>query len=135
MLPEVEKNRGENAVVQCIEHVSELAAYAPPGHSGTVNRRLVDASFNGAFEMILGEIEPGGAAAGHAHAAHHQCMYVLEGEAEMRLGEATRRCGPGTIIRIPPGLEHEVRSVGPQTLRLIVLYSPPLAPREEKVIA
>jgi quercetin dioxygenase-like cupin family protein len=116
-----------------IQHVSELPAYAPPGHSGTVNRRLVTKAFNGAFELVLGELQPGGAADRHAHAAEHQCVYILDGEADVALGdEPTRRCGPGTIIRIPPGLEHEVTAVGAKTLRLIVLYSPPLPKRDDR---
>jgi quercetin dioxygenase-like cupin family protein len=119
-------------MVQVIQHASEIAAYSPPGRSGTVNRVLVDAAFNGAFEMVLAEIEPGEAAAAHAHDREHQCVFILDGEAEVELaGDATRRCGPGTIIRIPPGLQHEVRSVGPQKLRLIVLYSPPLPKRAD----
>ncbi len=31
----------------------------PPGHAGTVNRRLVDKAFCGAFEMVHGTIDPG----------------------------------------------------------------------------
>lgn len=115
-----------------IERLEELPRYAPPGHSGTVNRRLVDASFCGNFEMVLGEIAPGGVADRHAHDTEHQVIYILSGEAEVLVGEeAPRRCGPGTVVRIPPKLEHEVVALGSEPLRLIVLYSPPLPPRED----
>jgi len=43
-----------------IQHVSELPAYSPPAHSGTVNRRLVDREFGARFEMVLGHVAPGG---------------------------------------------------------------------------
>lgn len=115
-----------------IEHIDSLPAYGPPGHSGTRNVRLVDKSFCGTFEMILGEIAPGGSADPHAHADEHQVIYILAGRAAVTLGEEpTRACGPGTVIRIPPGLTHAVDSVGETPLKLIVLYSPPLQPRAE----
>jgi quercetin dioxygenase-like cupin family protein len=115
-----------------IERLGDVPAYSPPGHSGTVNRRLVGRGDCGHFEMILGEIAPGGAAERHAHDVEFQAVLILAGEAAVALGgEAPRRCGAGTIIRIPAGLEHEVTSVGSEPLRLIVVYSPPLLPRPE----
>lgn len=116
-----------------IEHVDALPAYAPPGHSGTRNVRLVAGDFCGRFEMILGEIAPGGAADRHSHAAEHQVIYVLDGRARVRLGDgAAEDCGPGSVIRIPPGVEHEVTVEGDTPLKLIVVYSPPLPPRDDR---
>ncbi len=90
--------------------------------------RLVDRDFRGAFEMILGAIAPGGEAERHRHERESQILYVLEGHAEIELGEdAPVRCGPGTVIRIPPGLDHRIVSVGETPLESIVIYSPPLA--------
>lgn len=115
-----------------IEHIDDLPAYAPPGHSGTRNVRLVEKDFCGRFEMILGEIAPGGAADTHAHDKEHQVIYILSGQAEVTLGdEPPRDCGPGTVIRIPPGLMHTVLATGAEPLKLIVLYSPPLPPRND----
>ena len=62
-----------------IEHAGDLPAYAPPGHSETRNVRLVDKHFCGRFEMILGEIAPGGAADRHSHA-----RYLLQGPKAVR---------------------------------------------------
>lgn len=118
--------------MKLIEHLSELAAYAPPGHSRTRNVRLVERDFCGSFEMILGELEPGGAADPHDHADEHQIIFVLEGECEVTLGDdPMQHCGPGTVIRIPPRVMHAVKVTGDKTLKLIVLYSPPLQPRAE----
>lgn len=117
--------------MQCIEHVSEIASFASPGQRATANRRLVDADFGGTFEMILAEIEPHGEALPHAREGTLQCIFVLDGEAEIRLDSATRRCGPDTIVRIPPGMVHDVRNAGARPLRVIVVYSPPLPARDE----
>ena len=110
-----------------IQHVSDLPAYSPPAHSGTVNRRLVEGGFGAGFEMILGHIAPGGEASRHYHLAESQVVYILAGEAMVALGDApAQRCGPGTIVRIPPGLAHEVVAVGEAALECLVLYAPPL---------
>jgi quercetin dioxygenase-like cupin family protein len=112
-----------------IRHVSELPAYSPPAHSGTVNRRLVGREFGAGFEMILGRIAPGGEASRHYHVDETQIVYILKGEADIALGdEAARRCGPGTVIRIPKGMLHEVVTAGNEPLECLVLYAPPLGP-------
>jgi quercetin dioxygenase-like cupin family protein len=112
-----------------IQHISELPAYSPPAHSGTVNRRLVGQEFGAGFEMILGQVAPGGEASRHYHFEEAQIVYILKGAADIALGEeAPRRCGPGTVIRIPKGLAHEVVTVGDEPLECLVLYAPPLGP-------
>ena len=112
-----------------IQHVSELPAYSPPAHSGTVNRRLVGREFGAGFEMVLGQLAPGGEASRHYHVDEAQVVYILKGEADVALGDdQPRRCGPGTVIRIPKGLTHEVVTAGNQALEVLVLYAPPLGP-------
>jgi mannose-6-phosphate isomerase-like protein (cupin superfamily) len=118
--------------VAFIEHVEELNAYSPPGHSGTRNVRLVDKEFCGRFEMVLGRIEPGGVADAHAHEHEHQVIYIISGSCDVQLGDdPISECGPGTVIRIPPRLTHMVKAKGETPLELIVLYSPPLPPRDD----
>ena len=112
-----------------IQHISDLPGYSPPAHHGTVNRRLVTREFGAGFEMILGQVAPGGEASRHYHVEEAQVVYILKGEAEVALGDAPpRRCGPGTIVRIPRGLTHEVVTIGEETLEVLVLYAPPLGP-------
>ncbi len=72
-------DRGRNPAR--IEHIDDLDAYSPPGHTGTVNRRRVGPDFCDSFEMILGSIAPGGEALRHRHERQHQVLYILEGEA------------------------------------------------------
>jgi quercetin dioxygenase-like cupin family protein len=111
-----------------IENLSSLDSYVPPEHFGTSNARLVSrAQTGGRFEMLHGTLQPGGHAARHTHENAFQAMFVLGGAADVVLGDApARRCGPGDIVRIPPGLAHEVNSLGPEPLRLVLVYSPPL---------
>jgi quercetin dioxygenase-like cupin family protein len=118
-----------------IKHRSELQRYTPPDHTGTVNVRLVDKSYTGTFEMILGTIQPGCEAHRHHHDVETQICFVLEGEMEVSLAEdAPVRCGPGTVVAIPPKVAHHVRNCGDKPVQLIVLYSPPLPPRGDVAI-
>jgi mannose-6-phosphate isomerase-like protein (cupin superfamily) len=113
-----------------IENIRDLPRYSPPSHVGTENVRLVERDFCGTFEMIRGVVQPGGEAEPHFHAAEHQVFYVLSGEAEVKLGdEPSVRCGPGTVVRIPPRLMHRVTCAGSAPLEVIIVYSPPL-PKE-----
>ncbi|HEX9462659.1 MAG TPA: cupin domain-containing protein [Alphaproteobacteria bacterium] len=117
-----------NLAVGEIIRVAQLPSYTPPGHSETTNVRLVDGRFNGRFELVLGRIEPGGIADRHSHDHAAQVIYVRAGQARVTLGnDPPQICGPETVIRIPAGVEHEVISLGPETLDLMIVYSPPLA--------
>ena len=118
-----------------IQHIDSMARYAPPDHQGTVNVRLVDKSFCGRFEMNLGTVAPGGEAEPHLHDTEHQIMFVVAGECDVTLGDDDAvRCGPGTVVRIPPKLLHRVVAVGERALEAIIVYSPPLGPRDERPV-
>jgi quercetin dioxygenase-like cupin family protein len=47
----------------------------------------------------------GTSAPGHHHTAE-QISYVIEGHADVRVGDQVRRVGPGMMILIPPDVEH-----------------------------
>ncbi len=115
-----------------IRNLDDYPRYGPPGHSGTVNRRLVDRDFCGAFELIHGTLEPGGRAERHRHETEAQVCYVLEGEMEVTFDDDPPvRCGVGATVTIPPRVDHLIVNCGDVPLKLLVLYSPPLAPRDD----
>ncbi len=105
----------------------DVLPYSPPLHSGTVNRRLVGRDVNGSesVEVVLGVVEPGGLAERHTHEVE-QAMYVLSGRARVEVQGQARDCGPGTACFFPPGVPHRVESLGPEPLRALVIYAPPL---------
>ena len=105
-----------------------VPAYEPPGHTGTVNRRLVPppGQATGKLEVVLGVLQPGGQALLHAHADLDQAMYVLEGGCRVESGGEAAEMGPGQIVYLPAGVPHQVTALGPPALRLLVIYAPPL---------
>jgi mannose-6-phosphate isomerase-like protein (cupin superfamily) len=110
---------------ETVSHISDMATYEPGGHAGTVNVRLVDESFAGTYEMILGTVQPGGFAETHHHGVESQAMYIVAGRAKVALGGSDgAEYGPGTIVRMPAGLDHYVESLGPEPLQVVIVYSP-----------
>jgi len=78
--------------------------------------------------MAHGTLKPGGVADRHFHDIQYQAMYVLGGLAKISLWvQASQNVGAGSIIRIPPGLTHEVKSMEPDDLELLIVYSPPIS--------
>ena len=113
-----------------IDHLSDREKYAPPAHNGTVNVRLTDKTFCENFELVLGRVDVGGLAERHHHEVEYQAIYVLSGMARITLGDDEPiDCGPGSIVRLPPKLDHQVVAIGDTQLEVVMVYSPPLPKR------
>src|SRR5262245_25017118 len=60
----------------------------------------------------------------HIHEDHVDSFYVLEGEAEFRVGDDVFRAGPGSFVAAPPGLTHGFRNAGDSELRMLNIHAP-----------
>jgi mannose-6-phosphate isomerase-like protein (cupin superfamily) len=54
-----------------------------------------------------------------------QIVYVIEGEALLRIEGHEHRAGAGTLITIPAGANHHVRNPGTTPLFFLTVYAPP----------
>ena len=54
-----------------------------------------------------------------------QILYVIEGQAEVRIGTELATAGPGALVTIPAGTPHHVRSTGAVPLFFLTVYAPP----------
>jgi mannose-6-phosphate isomerase-like protein (cupin superfamily) len=54
-----------------------------------------------------------------------QIVYVVEGEAELRVGPERLTAGPGALVLIPAGRLHHVRNAGTAPLFFLTVYAPP----------
>lgn len=117
-----------------IVHLYDLPTYTPPGHSQTTNRRLLGPGIGGSqrFEVVFGQIEPGGQAYAHAHPNNEQAFFVLKGKAEVEIEGEVQIVGPADFIFIPPGKRHRVTSLAGSSLQVLIIYSPPLASLSER---
>jgi quercetin dioxygenase-like cupin family protein len=85
---------------------------------------------SGAKNLTFGLAEfPGGTlAAPHVHGAEEEIIFILSGVGATIAGEQEIRLEPGVAVFIPPGLTHQIRADGPEPLRLVTLFSPPVTP-------
>ncbi len=70
-------------------------------------------------------MQPGFAGVGaHAHAANDEMFYVLQGTCEFLLGADWTKAKAGTFIRIPAGVTHDFRNLGPADASVLNVYIP-----------
>ncbi len=70
-------------------------------------------------------IAPGADAGPEERHAGDQIIYVVEGEAAIRIGQCEHRGGPGTLALVPAGERHHVRNPGRTPLFFVTVYAPP----------
>jgi quercetin dioxygenase-like cupin family protein len=76
----------------------------------------------------LAEFPGGTVAAPHVHQGEEEIIYILSGMGAAIAGEEETPLAPGVAVFIPPGLAHQIRADGPEPLRLVTLFSPPVTP-------
>jgi mannose-6-phosphate isomerase-like protein (cupin superfamily) len=54
-----------------------------------------------------------------------QVIYVIEGQAVVRIGEREHTTGAGGLVVIPAGTRHHVRNPGREPLFIVTVYAPP----------
>ena len=91
--------------------------------------------FRGRFFEVLQEtersqtavmtIEPGEDAGPEEAHAGDQVVYVVEGEAILRIDDVEHRAEAGRCVLIPAGARHHVRNSGAAPLFFLSIYAPP----------
>jgi mannose-6-phosphate isomerase-like protein (cupin superfamily) len=94
----------------------------PGDHRGEFFRVLQETARS---QTVVMTVAPGQDAGPEETHAADQILYVIEGEAEVRIGAERATAGPGTLVVIPAGALHHVRSVGPSPLFFLTVYAPP----------
>jgi quercetin dioxygenase-like cupin family protein len=69
--------------------------------------------------------EPGQEHHAHVHADQDKLYVVLEGEAEVVIGEDRSALSPGGAALAPAGVSHALKNAGPGRLVVLVVFSPP----------
>jgi quercetin dioxygenase-like cupin family protein len=71
--------------------------------------------------------EPGQEHAAHSHAGQDKLYVVLEGEAEVQVGDDTQLVSAGGGAFAPSGVMHAVRNRGEKRLVVLAVLAPPPA--------
>jgi gentisate 1,2-dioxygenase len=101
-----------------------------------MNTTVVDVGrYRGQFFEILQETErsqtavmtlaPGADAGPEETHAGDQIVFVIEGDAVLRVQGREHRAGPGACVMIPADTPHHVRNAGDSALFLLSVYTPP----------
>ena len=94
----------------------------PAEHRGAFFRVLQQTAASQTAVMTVASGRDAGPEEQHAG---DQIVYVLEGEAEMRVGAERFVARPGALITIPAGTRHHVRNAGATPLFFLTVYAPP----------
>lgn len=112
-----------------VRHHSKVRWQSVPGHqNGSLSKMLVRPENSGSrqIDFRLSSYLPNGSVKQHAHTTEEQLWYILEGEALLTLDGDTHVVGPGTVIYMPPGVEHALENTGLQNLVFVACTVPPL---------
>jgi quercetin dioxygenase-like cupin family protein len=76
--------------------------------------------------LFVVSIEPGGKIPVHKHGPADVSIYVIEGRGAFSVDEETQIIGPETSLYVPVGAGIGLENIGENTLRFIVVISPPI---------
>ena len=68
---------------------------------------------------------PGSGQAVHEHPANEQVYVIIRGRGLMKVGDEEREVRPGTIVFVPAGTGHAIRSIGEEPLAYVSATTPP----------
>jgi len=81
-------------------------------------------AMNNDIEFFVTEIRPGGRAEKDMHPDADHVFYYLSGYGYQILDGVRYDVGPGDVLFVPRGVDHEMYVTGQETLRMIVTFSP-----------
>lgn len=76
-------------------------------------------------QVVVMSIPPGGDIGDEVHADVDQVLMFVEGEGEAILNGEHGRVGPGRLVHVPAGTQHDFINTGSGDLRLFTIYAPP----------
>jgi mannose-6-phosphate isomerase-like protein (cupin superfamily) len=92
---------------------STIREILAPANSAIRNQSLAEAT-----------IAPGAATRAHYHPKTEEIYYILSGTGEMWIGAERREVSVGDGIAIPPGVKHQIKNPGTDTLVFLCCCAP-----------
>lgn len=117
-------NSPKSAVVK---RFADQTAYTPNHHTGTVNRRFLDAGETPHdVTVVRGTLNPDGGADYHVHQHSDQLIFVISGSCTVTVGGTEHEIVAGDMIFLPRAIPHGVRVTSRHDLELHITYLPSL---------
>jgi quercetin dioxygenase-like cupin family protein len=73
--------------------------------------------------LVLNAVDPGNQPKPHSH-PHEQIVSILEGKTDFTISSVTYKLGSGSIIAIPPNVNHFIQVIGPGTCMNLDVFVP-----------
>lgn len=89
-----------------------------------VRVKLYGEDSGGRFGIIEQQLAPGSLVPPHVHERNDVCLFALEGEVGVRVGDEIRAATPGTLAIKPMGVPHTIWNAGKVPARFIELFTP-----------
>jgi len=102
-----------------VRRVASLAEFVPD-KMGKTTIATGESLFVG-----LNALEPGQEHAAHAHAGQDKLYLMLEGSADVRIGEEQALLSAGDMAMAPAAIVHSIRNPGPGRAIVLVAMAPP----------
>jgi mannose-6-phosphate isomerase-like protein (cupin superfamily) len=74
-------------------------------------------------QLVLMSIEPGNDIGKEVHHVD-QILFFVAGNGKAEVGAETREVGPGDVVDVPAGSEHNFINTGSEPLKLYTVYAP-----------
>ena len=75
------------------------------------------------FMMVMNTLEPGMEINPHSH-PFEQAVYIVQGKVRFHVGDEVFEGGPGSVIRIPPNIEHYAEPFGDEPVLNLDIFAP-----------
>ena len=102
-----------------MRQVASLAEFLPD----KMGKTTIAASDN--FLVGLNSFKPGQEHSAHTHAGQDKLYLILEGTAEVRIGEELEIVSAGDAAIAPSGIVHSIRNPGPRRAVVLAVLAPP----------
>ncbi len=86
-------------------------------------RRVLFTGLNS--QLVVMSVPPGGEVGAETHKYTEQTLFFLSGTGEGELNGKKFPIGPGDVVVVVPGTEHNFRNTGTQPLKIYTVYAPP----------
>jgi quercetin dioxygenase-like cupin family protein len=73
--------------------------------------------------MVMNTLEPGMEINPHSH-PFEQAVYIVQGKVRFHIGGEVFEGGPGSVIRIPPNIEHYAEPFGDEPVLNLDIFAP-----------
>jgi mannose-6-phosphate isomerase-like protein (cupin superfamily) len=96
---------------------------AESARSNDAFRRVLHTT--GHVQLVVMTLQPGEDIGAEVHKHNDQVLSFIDGRLRADVAGETRQVGPGDVVVVPAGTEHNFTNVGTEPARLYTLYSPP----------